>query len=230
MQWIFAPVPFFTSVEVRSHVAIRANSAPGEVQAHVYAGPPRREFVQRSIRTPIVSIPISKVRVTTREKPLIRVEVQGQERTHVDVPVGPKYKRVVARSEPMPGKPAAVTQEKSAQPPVRQEQTNNPRMREGPRSNTQEKSAQPPVRQQQTDNPRVREQPRPNTLEKAAQPPVHQEQADNPRIRVETRPATETRPASPEVKVQAKPRNDQNNRGNDNNDKNRGKNKQNERE
>jgi hypothetical protein len=203
MQWIFAPVPFFTSVEVRSHVAIRANSAPGEVRVHVYAGPPRREFVQRSIRTPIVSIPINKVRVTTREKPLIRVEVQGQERPHVDVPIGPKYKRVVVRSEPMPGKPAAVTQEKAAQPSVRQEQS---------------------------DNPRVREQPRPNTLEKAAQPPAHQEQADNPRIRVETRPATETRPASPEVKVQDKPRNDRNNRGDDKNDKNRGKKKESEHE
>jgi hypothetical protein len=165
VEWSFSPVQFFTAGEVRDHVTYRANPERSGVRVHVYSGPPRREFVQRVVRTPIVSINLNKVRVTTREKPLIRVEVQSQERPHVEVPVGPKYKRVTVRSEPELHKSVTVTHE------------------EGTRTQ------------------------------------VRQEQSDNPRVRVETRPA------SPEVKVQVKPRNDQNNRGDDNNDNNRGKRK-----
>jgi len=99
LQWTFAPLPFFTSVEVRHHIAFRDNPAPGGVRVRVSAGPPPREFVQRSTGTPIVSIALNKVRVTTREHPLIKVEVRNRKHPAIETPVGPKYKRVKTRGD-----------------------------------------------------------------------------------------------------------------------------------
>lgn len=129
MQWTFAPVPFFTSVELHGHIAMRANPEAGEARVHVYAGPPRREFVQRSIRTPIVTVALNKVRVTTHALPLVRVEVQNRVRPNIEVPVGPKYKRVTVQSQSEQDKTVTVTHEQAARPSVRQEQSDNPRAR-----------------------------------------------------------------------------------------------------
>jgi len=121
LQWTFAPLPFFTSVEVRRHIAFRDNPAPRGVRVQVSAGPPQREFVQRSMRTPIVSIALNKVRVTTREHPLVRVEVQNRERPSIEVPVGPKYKRVTVQSQP---ESRAISSEQKARVDVQGTQDN----------------------------------------------------------------------------------------------------------
>jgi len=104
LQWTFAPVSLFTSVDVRSHLAIRRDAAPSGVRAQVYAGPPRREFIQQRLGTPIRSTSIKKLRMTSREKHLIKIEVQNQKRPAIEIPVGPKYKRVNPRWQSVPDK------------------------------------------------------------------------------------------------------------------------------
>jgi hypothetical protein len=92
IEWSFSPVQFFTSFEVHNHVAFRAHPRQG-VLVKVRSAPPQREFVQLRVHSPITAIKVNKVRVTARERPLIRVEVQDHERRRVEVPVGPKYRK-----------------------------------------------------------------------------------------------------------------------------------------
>jgi hypothetical protein len=141
MQWTFSPTRFFTAVEVRSHLAVRPRPEHGAVRVQVYDTPPRREVIQRIVGAPIVSISLNKVRVTTREHPLVRVEAQNRERSNIEVPVGPKYKKVMVKNQPEPGRPVTITQEKAAQPSVHQEQTDNPRMKAEPGPNVSEEKA-----------------------------------------------------------------------------------------
>ncbi|MDD5673583.1 MAG: hypothetical protein PHC61_05445, partial [Chitinivibrionales bacterium] len=154
VEWSFCPVQFFTEGEIFSHVAIRAHPERSGVQVRVYAGPPRREFVQRVVRTPIVSISLNKVRVTTHERPLIRVEVGRREPARIVVPIGPRYKRVTVRSEPRQGNEVTVIHE---QPPQVEPRVNV--------TVTHDEGVRTQVREQQSDNPRVRVETRSATPE-----------------------------------------------------------------
>lgn len=98
-DWIFSPVSYFTSDNVRTHITFRANNVSGRNSVRVYAGPPQRSFVQRKVNTPIVSIRLNKVRVTTPAKPLIRVEIQRDRNHNGEMPIGPRYKRVIIHGE-----------------------------------------------------------------------------------------------------------------------------------
>jgi hypothetical protein len=98
-EWIFSPVSLFTSIDVQRHITIRKNPAPGRAFVHVRAGPPQRSFVQKNVNTPVVRIRLNKAHVRTQAKPLIRVDIQGQRRPEVQLPIGPRYKRVKIHSE-----------------------------------------------------------------------------------------------------------------------------------
>jgi hypothetical protein len=149
MQWTFSPVQFFMSAEVHDHVAFRAHPARGEVRVQINSAPPRREIIQRVVHTPIVSIKLNKVRVTTGDRPLFRVEVGSRERRHVEAPVGPKYRRVTVKSEPPTRKSVTVVPEPMGQPKVRQSE---PKVQIHV---THEQDARS-VHEEQNDNPRVK--------------------------------------------------------------------------
>jgi hypothetical protein len=101
VEWSFAPVQFFTAPELRTHVTIRTNPMRTGMRVNRYNGPPRREFVQRIGQAPIVDVRVNKVRMTSREKPLIRAEVEHNNPRHVEVPVGPNYRRPPERIQPV---------------------------------------------------------------------------------------------------------------------------------
>ena len=104
IQWSFTPITFFSTSEVRSHLAFRDEP----VRVSVSAGPPRREFVQRYSAAPVVTVRTNKVDVTTRVRPLVRLEVQSHEQRSVVVPIGPRYKRVTIESAPPPDRSSTV--------------------------------------------------------------------------------------------------------------------------
>jgi hypothetical protein len=107
VEWSFAPVQYFTAPEVRNHVTIRTNPVRAGIRVNVYNGPPRREFVQRIGHVPIVDVRVNKVRITSRQKPLIRVEVENNDRQHVEAPIGPNYQRAPERIQSdVPTKPS----------------------------------------------------------------------------------------------------------------------------
>ena len=93
-QWMFCPTPFFSSVEIHSHVHLGHRPEPGSISVNVYAGAPRFEFVQRFVHTPVVRVTPRKVAVSDREHPLIRIEI-GDRHHHSDivVPIGRRYRR-----------------------------------------------------------------------------------------------------------------------------------------
>ena len=153
MQWTFCPVQFFTEVEVHKHVSVHARPEPGEMRVHVYSGPPHREFIQRTVHTPIVSINLNKVRVTTNNLSLVRVEVGNRERPHVEVPIGPMFKRTTVRSGvPESRTTVHVNHEEVAQPAVRHERSDNPRVIVQPQSDQPERKVKVEVRSRHEDN------------------------------------------------------------------------------
>jgi hypothetical protein len=153
MQWTFCPVQFFTEVEVRDHVSFHAKPNSGEAGIHVYVGPPRREFVQRVAPRPIVSINVNKVRVTTNNRALVRVEVGNKERPHVEVPVGPMYKRSTVRSGVTESRTTVhVNHEEAGQPVVRHERSDNERVIVQPQSNQPERKVKVEVQSRRQDN------------------------------------------------------------------------------
>jgi hypothetical protein len=97
LQWSFVPMPFFSDIEVRNHIAIRSHPVSKRVSVHMYDGPPRIDVVRRVTRIPVVNSRISRVQVTTSDRPLIRMEVENRERPRGEVPVGPRYKRVTVQ-------------------------------------------------------------------------------------------------------------------------------------
>jgi hypothetical protein len=82
-----------------------------------------------------VSIHLNKVPAATRAKPLVRAEVQNQQRPHVEVPIGPQFKRGIAPNKPEPAKPVTAIHQEAAQPSVHQQQAANPPMKAEPRPN-----------------------------------------------------------------------------------------------
>jgi len=122
MSWSFCPVQFFTASQMHEHAVFRANPNRNGIQANSYTSPPKKEFVQRIAKAPIATISLNKVSVAARAKPLIKVEVQNQVRPQIAVPVGPKYKRNMVRSEPEQKKAVTNPQENEKQPVVKQEQ------------------------------------------------------------------------------------------------------------
>lgn len=94
MQWNFASSASFTSVDIRNNISIRSNLNSGAIRTKIHAGPPRREYIQRSVNAPIKRVSINRIKVSSRNKPLIRIEIPNRERSNVEVPVGHKYKRV----------------------------------------------------------------------------------------------------------------------------------------
>jgi|GEM_PF-1675758 hypothetical protein len=152
MQWTFCPVQFFIEGDVRSHVTIHPRPKAGEVSVHVYNGPPRREFVQRTVHSPIVSITLNKVRVTSNNRSLFKVEMGSKERPHVEVPVGPMFKRGNVRNEPELHKTIHVTHEETVVPPVHHENSENPRVIPQPQSNQPERKVKVEVQSSHQDN------------------------------------------------------------------------------
>jgi hypothetical protein len=156
MQWTFCPVQFFTEVEVRNHVSFHAKPNSGEAGIHVYVGPPRREFVQRVAPRPIVSISLNKALVTTNNRSLVRVEIGNRERPHVEVPIGPMYKRATVRSDvPESRTTVHVNHEERGQPAVVHEKTDNPRVIVQPQSNQAERKVRVEVQSRRQDKENV---------------------------------------------------------------------------
>lgn len=125
MEWTFAPLQFFTSFEIHDHLEIRTARTPNEEQGYVSARPPERRFIQRGAPAPIVSINLDKINITARERPLVRVEVRHGERSNVEVPVGPKYKRVIIQNQSGEEKIRSYPREGT----VRREQFDKPSIR-----------------------------------------------------------------------------------------------------
>jgi len=119
-HWMFCPVGLFGSVEVYSHVQVRARPSHNTANVTVTRVAPRFEFVRRASRTPIVRVSPRRVSVTRPGHALVRVEVTGRpEHTRVVVPVGAQYKRVVVRSQPEPRATVTVTHDEEARTVVR---------------------------------------------------------------------------------------------------------------
>jgi hypothetical protein len=163
MQWTFCPVEFFTSFEMKSHVAFHARPE-GDVRVRVTSAPPRREFIQRRVHSPIVSISLNKVRVTTHERPLIRIDLgeRHHDRERVEVPIGLKYRRVTVRKEE-PRQSVTVTHEEPArvivQPAenrarvtVTPERSDNPRVHVRTQEDQPERKARVEVRSKHDDD------------------------------------------------------------------------------
>jgi hypothetical protein len=131
MQWNFCPVQFFTEVEVRNHVSFHARPKAGDVSIHVYNSPPRREFVQRIVQRPIVSISLNKTRISANDHPLFKVEIGEHQHSRDEVPIGPRFRRGGERNRPepqgefhaTPQKSFHVTHEEAAQPPLHKERS-----------------------------------------------------------------------------------------------------------
>lgn len=130
MQWTFVPVSLFTSFDIHNHLAIRTTLSSERVRAHVNTGPPDRVVIQRNITSPIVRIGINKVHITSRKRPLVRVEVQHEAHSNVEVPVGHKYKRMPVQNQPKP----IVNIKNNHNSSVHQEQSNNPHIKTEKRS------------------------------------------------------------------------------------------------
>jgi hypothetical protein len=111
------------------------------VRVHVYNGPPRREFVQRIVRTPVVSINLNKIPITNRAKPLIRVEVPNKKHRNGDIPIGTKYKRIIERNSMATERPVNVILGEEVQPPAQRQQSDNPHIRAEPPSIFSEEKA-----------------------------------------------------------------------------------------
>ncbi len=123
-EWSFCPVQSFTGGgEIRDHVSFRDRPGQTGVSVHVYSGPPRKEFVQRIARAPVATVNLSKARVTTNAGPLVKMEVPGRQRQHMEAPVGPRFKK------PLGGKPVIVPHEKEPAPLLHGEQPENSRER-----------------------------------------------------------------------------------------------------
>jgi hypothetical protein len=90
--------------------------------------------VQRIAHTPIVSISLNKVRVTSNNRSLFRVEIGSRERPHVELPIGPMYKRATVRTETGSRTTVHIEHENAGQPSVRQERHDNPRVIVQPQS------------------------------------------------------------------------------------------------
>jgi hypothetical protein len=99
VQWMFCPVPFFSSGEIHSHIELRLRPEPTGIKVKVYAGAPRFEFVQRHVHTPVVRVTPRREMVSNREHPLVKIEIDGHHHPDVVVPIGRKYRRVEVRSE-----------------------------------------------------------------------------------------------------------------------------------
>jgi hypothetical protein len=134
-QWTFCPAGSFTAAEVQSHITIRAQPEHAVARVHVSNSPPRRVSVQRAVGAPVVSTHLNKIPAAMRAKPLVRVEVQNQQRPHVEVPIGPQFKRGIAPNKPEPAKPVTAIHQEAAQPSVHQQQAANPPMKAEPRPN-----------------------------------------------------------------------------------------------
>jgi hypothetical protein len=93
VHWMFCPVGFFSAGEVRSHLEFRLRPEPATVKVKVYAGPPRFEFVQRVVHTPVVRVTPRRVTVSNREHPLFKLEIEGHHHADVVVPIGRQYRR-----------------------------------------------------------------------------------------------------------------------------------------
>lgn len=151
MEWTFCPARFFVESDVHSHVSFHTRPA-NEVSVHVYSEPPHREFVQRIVHTPIVSISLNKVRVSTNNRSLVRVEVGSRERQHIEVPIGPRFRRVTVRSgEPESRTTVHVDHEDRDQPAFRQERHDNPRVIVQPQADQGERKVRVEVRNRNDD-------------------------------------------------------------------------------
>jgi hypothetical protein len=131
-EWSFCPVGLFAAGgEIREHVAVRDRPEHPGAQAHIYAGPPKREFVQRIARAPVATVNIAKTRVATHASPLIKVEVPGQVRPRVESTVSPRFRK------PELGRPQVVPEHDAVKPSVRHEEENpKVRVEPGVRSDT----------------------------------------------------------------------------------------------
>ncbi len=116
-HWNFIPTPFFTSLELRGHMEVRARPERSDVRVRVYAGAPRFDFVQRFAPAPIVRVTPKKVRVTEGPRPFVRVEIEGRPRPEVVVPVRSKSRNPAVRVDQDRGfRKAPVPQEVPRQP------------------------------------------------------------------------------------------------------------------
>jgi hypothetical protein len=114
-HWMFCPVPFFTSADVRSHVEVRARPEHHNVNVRIYSGPPHMEFVQRVGRAPVVVVSPGKVRVSSGNRSLFRVELPAPPLPGMVVPIGRKYRRVEVRTEHAPFEHEARVRESEPQ-------------------------------------------------------------------------------------------------------------------
>jgi hypothetical protein len=110
-EWSFSTIGAFASDgEIRDNVTFRDKPERSGVSVHVYAGPPRRDFVQRIARAPVATVNVSKISVTSRANPLVRVEVPNRPQGRVQPPAGQKSK------SPALVKPAVAPHEQGAKP------------------------------------------------------------------------------------------------------------------
>jgi hypothetical protein len=116
------PAPFFTAPDIRARLEVRTRPYESEGRVHVYtSAPPRLDFVQRMVHAPVVTVTSNRVRVERGERPIVRVEVQGESHPHVVVPVGPKFRRVTVHSEVESSNEVKVKTEQNVQQRVRPE-------------------------------------------------------------------------------------------------------------
>jgi hypothetical protein len=140
-EWSFSAVGDFASGgEIRDHVTFRDRPQSNGLSAHVYSGPPRRDFVQRIARVPIATVNMNKVRVTSRANPLIRVEVPNRAQGRTQPPVGQKNKKPETEKPGVahPGEATQPSIPRASPEPLQRADTSKADLREKPQEKQNE--------------------------------------------------------------------------------------------
>jgi hypothetical protein len=103
VHWAYCPIGVFGTPNIHSHLRFNFRPDRPDVHVKVYAGPPRIDFVQHRGHTTVIRVNPRKVEVR-RERPLFKVEFDGDRHHHADVvvPIGRQYRRAHVHKEARP--------------------------------------------------------------------------------------------------------------------------------